>query len=481
MKIGKNQYIIVPNGFEYDFEYKHTIALGSYLALLGDRCDYTYAEHNDYKCLLLGYAIDAEKPERDIDEMLAAMLGSLKADATNIADITLYWGGRWSVFLLRGNSLIAFNDACGLKQLFYSSNIFGSQSRYVAQAVRAKVEPQADNYIREAMRIDKEYSWPLSKTLFTNVYRLLPNHVYCEGRVKRISTTDRFISLNYTERIQAVSRLLRNAMIAANKYKRMAVTLTAGWDSRLVLVACEDVRKSIDVVTLKYTHISDSHIDVQIPKELCTNYGYNHVLLTCKPVDTEFAEEYKQHSENAHDYWIQMTQSVKDYGYQDWLWTKGSCNEISRNSSGVLYDWQITSNVLSKLYGIVANAYSKTILDNWLVEAKTYAKTSGYSLLDLFFWEQRLGSWLAECLNEADVVGETFTPFNIRAYFEIIKDVPVKYRVSPKYSFFEDVLNACGMDLDIPVNPNRYSSFRSKTKCLIKNKLHLLYGLILNA
>ena len=109
-----------------------------------------------------------------------------------------------------------------------------------------------------------------------------------------------------------------------------------------------------------------------------------------------------------------------------------------------------------------------------------YTAETGYSVLDLFYWEHRLGSWLAECLNEADVVGETFTPFSVRAYFELIKDVPVSERISPDYHFFGEVLKASGMSLDMPVNPHRYDSLSAKMKCLLKNKWHLLYGMILS-
>lgn len=481
MRIGKNQYIILNDSQATHFEYASRTSLGEKTVLLGDGCDYHYSKSGNSECLLLGYAIDTEDQEANESKLISRFLEEINDDASNVADVTLYWGGRWVLIVMIGHDLYVFQDACGLKQVFYADNVIASQSRYVAKALQLPVDIEADRYIRDAKSFDKEYSWPLYTTLYAGIKRLLPNHLYVNGHVGRVSVTNKFCNLSYKERVLETAKLMKSAVNAASKKHRLAVTLTAGWDSRLVLGACGELSDEIDVVTLKYSHISDRHIDVQIPSRLCEKYGFLHKKLECKPLNNDFVKAYKKHSENAHDYWIQMTQSVQDYGYQDWLWTKGSCNEISRNSSGVLYDWQITSNVLSKLYGIVANEYSKKILDNWLVEAKTYAKTSGYSLLDLFYWEQRLGSWLAECLNEADVVGETFTPFNIRAYFEIIKEVPVKYRVSPKYRFFEDVLNACGMDLDIPVNPNRYSSFRSKTKCLIKNKLHLLYGLILNA
>lgn len=480
MKIGKNQYIILSETQRTMFEAEGCIAFGEKCALLGESCLFSHFKNERGECLLLGYALDAEHKDADASMMLNHFLSEVKADGSNVADITLYWGGRWVLAFIIDGHFFVFQDTCGLKQAFYSNGVIASQSRYVAKAVDAQVDKSSQEYIQHAKSQDKEYSWIFSDTLYSGVQRLLPNHIYCDGAVRRVYATNRFKNLSNKERVDAVADLLRSTVATAASRSKLAVTLTAGWDSRLVLAACKDVSERIEVVTLKYNHIPDSHTDMLIPIELCMRYCHQHRKLDCKPLQEDFVVAYRSHSENAHEYWMQMTQSVQDYGYQNWLWTKGSCNEIARNSSGILYDWQVSANVLSKLYGVFPCAYSRSVLNDWLVEAKTYAKETGYSVLDLFYWEQRLGSWLAECLNEADVVGETFTPFNVRAYFELIKDVPVRYRVSPKYSFFEDVLKANGMDLHIPINPGRYDSMQSKVKCVIKNKFHLVYMCILN-
>lgn len=480
MKIGRNQYLIVPWDMENKFEYDQMLELGHYHVLLGERTQCKYIRSAEREWLLIGYAIDAQHPQDDEGKMLTRLDEGCDKNLCNLADQTLYWGGRWVLFSLRGSSLSAITDCCGLKQLFHGCNVFGSQSRYVAMAINAEADVEAESYIKQTMAHDKEYAWPLDVTPYNNIKRLLPNHIYDKGEIQRIQPREHFSGMRQEKRVCAVADLLKKMMQAASFRTNLAVTLTAGWDSRLVLAACDEVKEKIDVVTLKYHHIADSHIDIQIPKHLCEKYGYMHKTLPCKSLETDFVEAYKVHSENAHEYWMQMTQSVRDYGYEDWFWTKGSCNEVSRNSSGILYDWQVNTRVLSKLYGVLPCDYSKAIIGKWLESAKVYAAETGYSVLDLFYWEHRLGSWLAECLNEADVVGETFTPFSVRAYFELIKDVPVSERISPDYRFFGEVLKASGMSLDIPVNPHRYDSLSAKMKCLLKNKWHLLYGMILS-
>lgn len=481
MNIGRNQYAIVPSVYETKFKFCKRLEFGKYTALLGDRCNSTLVSFKGWTMLLLGYAIDGENPDRVESEMLSNIALDLNIHANNLFQLTLYWCGRWALFITNDdNDLIVCTDCCALKQVFYSNDVFASQSRYVAYVVDDTVDDDAKAYMEKSMSVEKEYSWPLGFTLYNTVKRLLPNHIYINGNVTRAKIDNYFSSLSRNERVVRVSALLKNTIKAAAFRKKLAVTLTAGWDSRIVFAACNDIKDKVDIVTLKYHNIDDSHIDIKIPKDLCAQYGYDHHLLPCKTLKPDFVAAYKEHSENAHDYWIQMTQSIEDYGYDDWFWTKGSCNEISRNSAGIVYDCQVTAKMLCKLYGIHYCDYSARIIHSWLNDLKSNSKDEQYSLLDYFYWEHRLGSWLAECLNEADIVGETFTPFNTRAYFEMVKNVPVTERVSPYYRFFEGLLDSCGMDLSIPVNPGRYSPIQAKIKCLIKNRLHFIYGILLN-
>lgn len=480
MKIEKNQYILIPCGIENKFQYSNVLKFCDYNVLLGEKCHATIMKNSRFNILLLGYAVDAQNPKDIENILLTRLIKYLAPDVSNISDLTLYWGGRWVLFVCYDNNLIAMTDCCGLKQLYYGSNVFASQSRYVAYATNSEIDNEAYNYINQAKVLNKEYSWPLDSTLYKSVKKLLPNHKYVCGNVQRIYISNHLINVKPDDWACEVSSLLENLLHAVSLRFKLAVTLTAGFDSRLVFSACNNIKSEIDVVTLKYHHVQDNDNDIIIPKKLCQKYGYKHKVLLCNPLKNDFIKAYKTHSENAHDYWIQMSQCVQDYGYNDWLWVKGSCNEVGRNSFGVLYNWQVNSRVLCKLYGIFKCKYSHNVINQWLKDANSYSQETGYSVLDIFYWEHRLGSWLAECINESDIVGETFSPFNVRAYFEIIKSVPVLQRIPPNYSFFMNLIKENGISFDIPVNPHRYDSFVARTKCYIKNKMPILYGIMLN-
>src|SRR5699024_2890083 len=42
-----------------------------------------------------------------------------------------------------------------------------------------------------------------------------------------------------------------------------------------------------------------------------------------------------------------------------------------------------------------------------------------FHILDLFYWEDRMGRWHSEILNETDAAFDTLLPFNVRAIIEV--------------------------------------------------------------
>lgn len=479
MKIGKNQYLLCPKGNDVKLTFASKIDISGYELFLGDHTEYIFVENNSKKVLVIGYVINADDPQLNQREMCMGLLSSLDHNNSNIGDLTYYWGGRYVIVVFDNNDTVILTDTCGMRSAYYYNGFLSSQARYIAEIIDEVVDSDANNYILKAIKADKEYAWPLDRTNYKSIRRLLPNHMVRTGHIERIIVNQNSQNLTEDKLTQEVIRLLQNAVKSAASLKPLAITLTAGWDSRIVMAAALPNIDKYQFVTLQYNHIPESYMDIQIPLSLCKTYKAKHNLLKCSQENHNFYHEYMEHSENGHKYWVQMTQSIMDYGYENYLWTKGACNEIGRYSSGRLYNWQVNGKILSKLYGIVTDPFSCSAIKEWLPGAKEYSKITGYSVLDLFYWEHRLGSWLSECLNEADVVGDTFSPFNIRAYFDIVKKVPSSNRIAPNYKFFANVLKVSGLDTNIGINPGRYDSLLPRMKLLMKNKLNIIYGLIL--
>lgn len=487
MKIGKNQYLLTPLAVisPARVEASLSFTFEGYEVYLGDNCCHTIVRRQNRAALLIGYIVSASESTVSNEKLLECFLDGVDDDANNVAESTSYWGGRWCLVFSTKKGLHVVTDTCGLKQVFYytyleKGNItIASQSRYISEIYCLPINKDAQSYIEAARGADKEFSWPLDGTLYDRVNRLLPNHILSESEKspKRFA----FYKREANDVADKMSGLLKRQMHNIQKVQKSAVTVTAGWDSRLVLSAADRTDKDLVLVTLQYLNGKDDNIDIKTAREICKEIGLEHKLVCCPAISPIFKGRYYEHSETPHDYWIQMSQAIEEADLGDYIWIKGSCNEILRKSSGVLKNWQVTVKLLCKLYDIHYDDFSYTIIKNWLKEAEPFCKQNRIDLLDLFYWEHRCGSWLAECLNEADVVGEMFSPFNCRAYIDFGLNVPNKFRVSPDYHLFKEILEKSAFCLNTPINRGRYSSFVSKMKCMLKNRQPLLYGLILNS
>lgn len=469
--IGRNQYLFTEN---INIEgYERKIKIGKYNLYLGEGCQYFDSSDGIY---VLGYAIDVLSPKSGLKEMCITLRNAINNKLLG-PQATRNWNGRFVVIFVENNNITIWNDCCGLKQVFVDVNdccTFASQARYIAAIKNYSKDPEAYSYLELAKKKDKEYSFILDRTYYKEIYRILPNHYIQNGKIFRANIYKEKGTSKYA------AELIKGSILGISKLGSLAITLTAGWDSRLVLSGVNNNYKAI-TVTLKYDWMEENNPDIVIATELAARKKMRHRVINCVKSDVMFYERYMDHSENGHEYWVQMAQAIEDAGLSNSIWVKGSCNEIIRNSFGILYNWQINENVLCKLYSLPEVPFVKDTIKIWLKTAKEFCKINNISVLDLFYWEHRMGSWLAECLNEADIVGEMFTPFNSRVYIENGLATKSKDRISPKYKFFNTILKEAGLVEGIPLNDERYHSLRAKLKLIIKNYLHLLYGILLNS
>ena len=111
-------------------------------------------------------------------------------------------------------------------------------------------------------------------------------------------------------------------------------------------------------------------------------------------------------------------------------------------------------------------------LEDWFSKAMPVVERSGVHMLDLFFWEQRIGSWYAQNLNELDIVHDTFSPFSYRPMLEIMLGVPAKFRKRDSSVLHYRILETLWPELAYwPINPpnwNRRRQLKYKTAAILR-------------
>jgi hypothetical protein len=91
--------------------------------------------------------------------------------------------------------------------------------------------------------------------------------------------------------------------------------------------------------------------------------------------------------------------------------------------------------------------------DEWLSDTRN---AFNVHLLDLFYWEQRMGNWQAMSQLEWDIVQEVFTPLNCRSLLATMLSVDEKYRRPPEFRLHRQLILSLWPDvLSEPINPHR--------------------------
>src|SRR5690606_24274576 len=100
-----------------------------------------------------------------------------------------------------------------------------------------------------------------------------------------------------------------------------------------------------------------------------------------------------------------------NYG-SDVVNVNGNCGEIARFVYG-----RSNKNVSFEML-LAFSKYGDKIpyfndqLRKWYAEAVPFAEEYGISILDLFYWEQRIGNWHALWQFEQDIAVKEVSPFN---------------------------------------------------------------------
>jgi hypothetical protein len=107
-------------------------------------------------------------------------------------------------------------------------------------------------------------------------------------------------------------------------------------------------------------------------------------------------------------------------------------------------------------------------LEKWLKDATAVSERTGVDVLDLFYWEHRMGGWQAQSQLEWDIVQEAYTPFNHRRLLETMLAVPSQLRCLPDVVLYKEMCRAMWPQvLDAPINPEEPISLEEAFKLMI--------------
>lgn len=435
----------------------------------------TVIEKNNTKLICLGYILDPYNPNLNNFEIVKNLL-KLSTNIDELVDNTFSLSGRFILIYKVNDELFIFNDPSGLRIVFYTNNrdhdfYCSSQPGLISSLLNIDYSDAANEFLGSSYYHNNgEFWYPSGVSFYQEISHLVPNHYLCVNKREQI----RFFPKKKKKEckpeqvIDKCSLLLKNTIQSAMNRYQLALTITAGLDSRVIFAASKEMKVDIYYFTSIYYDLNYKSHDIAIPSAMLKYFGIKHNIIDCsQEMDSDFKSMYLKNVVGAHEIWGNIVFGKYKYLPKDIAIIKGDGSEIARNNTYKNIDFnQLDGHYFANMTGMKNIPFCVSNFDKWWKKSKDVIANNNYEVSNIFCWEQIMGNWLAISQLESDIVNETITPFNNRELLCLLLSVNKKYRYNKYNILYKKIIkNLWSSSLEFPINP---ISIREKIKKRIK-------------
>lgn len=381
--------------------------------------------------LLLGYILDPENPKRTNRDILMD-LAHESEDSDACLKKADNLAGRYVIIHNLGEGIRIWNDPAGIRPVFYAKTQDGVWCSSIPSFLADTLDIDIDEDVKREF-IDSEYYsscaepwYPGNSTQWKEIKHLTPNNFLtlpdCE--VTRFWPIQPLENISLEDCVKESSAILQGILqSAANRYP-LAIGISAGLDSRVLLSASRNVSGTITYVTYPETKkLSETRrVDVAVATALLKKLKQKHVLLRHAPLD---------------------------------MFVSGNGSETARCYNAKYNVSDISSAELARIANMEGNRFAITEFSHWLEKTKFLNETTKIDTLDLFHLEQKVANWAAmKITHNTDVSHDTLLPFNSRRLLSLLLSVPREYRMPPNHQLHLELIKHMWPEcLCLPINP----------------------------
>jgi hypothetical protein len=338
-------------------------------------------------------------------------------------------GGRYVALVLTDSYQRVYLDSCGSMSAVYSSvaGMVASTPTLIDTA-----DHPWDTDLMDALKMPASGLWyPFGLTSKRNVWRLIPNHYLdlATWQTKRYWPTelDFYGQSDPATAIRTIVATTTHILEGVARDRPIYLTLTAGRDSRMILACAKSVLDRARFFTFT---IRRDTADAHIARRLARRHGLKH-----QELPKEYATEAQirswllQTGQSVGGEIAKVHPTVRHLDRSHMLMT-GMAGEVGRG-----FYWRATDTPTSRLTATeLLNRCSLPLHERFVPEAQRWLDaiptTNAFFILDLLYWEQRLGAWAGPQGYGGDAAGSMWQVFPLghRTTFTAMLSLPVAYR-----------------------------------------------------
>lgn len=417
-------------------------------------------QRGDTALLMLGSAVHPEHTTwRDAD-VVAWLARSESPAALESAMAGL--AGRFVLFarISTGQPLV-YGDACGLRPVFYlmsgSTIWLASQPGLLERHAGARRDDDLALLLDASPEGDV---WPAHRTPLTGVHMMLPNHRLSldDGRSHRFWPLAPLPTVDPEVAAQRMALLLRRIVLAVAGRGPVTIPLTGGYDSRALLAAAWPIRRRLRYLTV--VDLATPSHDASIPLRLALRGRLSLRFRWSRPASTRAIK--RQRAVTGH-VWRDPNQH-RGAAFSAAAGTTTLIANVAEVFRCAFYEGGdapeiISAELLSEYHGWDGEPVAIEAFEHWLAGVP---KDSGIHLLDLYYWECRVGVWGALSAVSLESQVDAFSPFNCRDLLATGLGTPVGHRKNPWLLQRRIIEILAPAIATIPYNSTRFTRFKTR-------------------
>ena len=431
--------------------------LGNYSLFKDARLPSTYCSGNSGILLLIGHVYDPFTMQWKENDILTDLLEKLDGN-----EKTAFWErvnnltGIFVLLFIRGDEVYLIGDASGMQAVYFTQKdgkiYVSSHTELIGKLLGFDRDSYIERLINYRFFSLLGNSLPGDLTAYKEITRLTPNHYAVlapekQKQVKRFFTPfDQNLSVEEAA-AKAGDILHRNLELIAQKWKRPAISMTGGCDSKTTLAAANGLYDQFSYFS--YMSSEAEKIDAEAAHDLCGKLGLTHIIYQIPEEDDELdgVETAKivlrQNCGNIIDnnpndvrkrvYFSKL--DAFDVEVKSWASEIGRAYYAKRFNGRTDFGTVPSPRKCTTLYKFFLHD-RKLVRETDRVFSRflqTYFKQDPdhpIAWQDQFFWEFRVPSWNGPVITGEHRYSYDITiPYNNRRLLDILLSVPVKDRI----------------------------------------------------
>jgi hypothetical protein len=459
---------------------------GGYHLTVHPDLNITRFKNENLEIILLGYILDPYSPMFNDLEILNKRITGVFS-ITDLIHSFFDLAGRYVCIAFIGNQYYLFSDTLGFRTVYFRIHDHqiwcASQPSLLAEyfGLTSDRNIEADLFQTKMFRKKDEHWYPGTATMFSSVFHLLPNHYldFKESHQHRYWPSSPIEQLTLTESAQKCAKILEKIMESAAARFNLSIAVTSGLDSRMVLAGCRSIKNNLCFFTHTHPGINHSSADIRIPLEMSHHFGLTHIIMShADEIDNDFSRIINRNVINARRGKTANAFTVYNHFLREKnekVVVHGVPGEITRHfyfqPPGIHPD----ASLLLYLSGLTKSNIARTEFELWLKDVNAIPGYYSVRILDLFYWEQRIGNWASLSYNEYDIAFESLTPFSCRTFLTTMLGVKSRQRIAPGFELQRRIIGNLWPELlDYDINPAE--TFTESLKKLLANSgIHKAY------